>query len=96
MEKGGVGVLGRPAVVTGHSHLSQTLREKSKQHTTGDSIKTRDVTAIDPRMVPLIVWGLRNFQNALWKSTILLPTETFCKDSTVCTCKKGITMQALR
>lgn len=27
-----------------------------------------DVTATDPRMVPLIVWGLKNFQNACWKA----------------------------
>jgi len=32
------------------------------------SSRAFDVTATDPRIVPLMVWGLKNFQNACWKA----------------------------
>ena len=37
--------------------------------TTGLSMRARAVTAIEPRMVPLIVCGRRNFQKACWNAT---------------------------
>lgn len=33
------------------------------------------VTAQDPRMVPRMVWGLRNFQKAFWKARTRDATE---------------------
>ena len=45
------------------------------KHTTGDSMSARAVTAVDPRMVPRIVCGRRNFQQALWNAASLPPAE---------------------
>jgi len=50
--------------------------------TTGDSMSARAVTAVDPKMVPRMVWGRRNFQKAFWKATTLFPAD--CCDEAGC------------